>query len=112
MLKDAYLLAKIVADTAENEQHFAEMLTKYTGHTSIFLNPKRQTVAGRAARGPRRKAGRRKAGRRGRGSGRSSAETLGRYRAPRGSLPQPPRILRTVGPAGRCGRASRGAAGT
>ena len=26
MLKNAYLLAKIGADTAENEQHFAEML--------------------------------------------------------------------------------------
>ena len=26
MLNNAYLLAKIVADTAENEQHFAEIL--------------------------------------------------------------------------------------
>ena len=26
MLKNAYLLAKIGADTAENEQHFAEIL--------------------------------------------------------------------------------------
>ena len=28
MLKNAYLLAKIGADTAENEQHFDEMLPK------------------------------------------------------------------------------------
>ena len=28
MLQNAYLLAKIVADTAENEQHFAEILPK------------------------------------------------------------------------------------
>ena len=29
MLKNAYLLAKIGADTAEHEQHFAETLTKF-----------------------------------------------------------------------------------
>ena len=28
MLQNAYFLAKIVADTAENEQHFAEILPK------------------------------------------------------------------------------------
>ena len=28
MLKNAYLLAKIGADTAENEQHVAEIFTK------------------------------------------------------------------------------------
>ena len=28
MLQDAYFLAKIGADTAENEQHFAEILLK------------------------------------------------------------------------------------
>ena len=28
MLQNAYLLAKIGADTAENEQHFAEILSK------------------------------------------------------------------------------------
>ena len=28
MLKNAYLIAKIGADTAENEQHFAEILPK------------------------------------------------------------------------------------
>ena len=28
MLQNAYLLAKIGADTAENEQHFAEILPK------------------------------------------------------------------------------------
>ena len=28
MLENAYLLAKIGADTAENEQHFAEILPK------------------------------------------------------------------------------------
>ena len=29
MLQNAYLLAKIGADTAENEQHFAEILPKF-----------------------------------------------------------------------------------
>ena len=39
MLKKAYLLAKIGADTAENEQHFAENSTRcrrLTGRTGRF----------------------------------------------------------------------------
>ena len=43
MLQNAYFLAKIGADTAENEQHFAENLPK-TGcraicHVPFFLSP-------------------------------------------------------------------------
>ena len=32
MLQNAYLLAKIGADTAENEQHFAEILPKISNY--------------------------------------------------------------------------------
>ena len=39
MLQNAYLLAKIGADTAENEQHFAEILPKIgnypTGRSTV-----------------------------------------------------------------------------
>ena len=42
MLKNAYLLAKIGADTAENEQHFAEILPK-TGNR--HSNEARDAVA-------------------------------------------------------------------
>ena len=34
MLKNAYLLANIGADTAENGQHFAESLTKFLQHST------------------------------------------------------------------------------
>ena len=44
MLRSAYLLAKIGADTAESEQHFAEILPK-TGNSTL-----------RVAVGPRRPA--------------------------------------------------------
>ena len=53
MLQNAYLLAKIGADTAENEQHFAEILPKTgnypTGPTSMTAHPD--------ARGGLRRAG-------------------------------------------------------
>ena len=43
MLKNAYLLAKIGADTAENEQHFAKILPKTgnypTGSYPLLLGP-------------------------------------------------------------------------
>ena len=37
MLQNAYLLAKIGADTAENEQHFAEILPKLATTAPSFL---------------------------------------------------------------------------
>ena len=50
MLQNACLLAKIGADTAENEQHFAEILPKTgnypTGPTSDELAPGACTVVG------------------------------------------------------------------
>ena len=48
MLQNAYFLAKIGADTAENEQHFAEILPK-TGTYST--GPRAAARAPRAARG-------------------------------------------------------------
>ena len=39
MLKNAYLLAKIGADTAENEQHFAEMLPKIGNYPTDSVLP-------------------------------------------------------------------------
>ena len=35
MLQNSYLLAKIGADTAENEQHFAQNLAKIGGHGQL-----------------------------------------------------------------------------
>ena len=37
MLQNAYFLAKIGADTAENEQHFAEILPKIGNHPTVRL---------------------------------------------------------------------------
>ena len=61
MLQNAYLLAKIGADTAENEQHFAEILPK-TGNY-----PAGSAVGARRA-APRAECRRRRTGRR-RGAG-------------------------------------------
>ena len=44
MLQNAYFLAKIGADTAENEQHFAEILPTGINHAS---RPARTTCGGR-----------------------------------------------------------------
>ena len=35
MLQNAYLLAKIGADTVENEQHFAEILPKFGNYPTL-----------------------------------------------------------------------------
>ena len=50
MLQNAYFLAKIGADTAENEQHFAEILPK-TGNypTSMTAGRGGDDVPGRRA---------------------------------------------------------------
>ena len=48
MLQNAYFLAKIGADTAENEQHFAEILPKIGNYPTGRLTPR----AGRAAPWP------------------------------------------------------------
>ena len=58
MLQNAYFLAKIGADTAENEQHFAEILPK-TGNypTDPYASARRRAGPGRfrgAAPGRRR----------------------------------------------------------
>ena len=37
MLKNAYFLAKIGADTAENEQHFAEILPKLATTQAVVV---------------------------------------------------------------------------
>ena len=37
MLQNAYFLAKIGADTAENEQHFAEILPKTGNYPTVRL---------------------------------------------------------------------------
>ena len=52
MLKNAYLLAKIRADTAENEQHFAEMLPKTGNYPLEASRP--EAAAARTATRPRR----------------------------------------------------------
>ena len=56
MLQNAYLLAKIGADTAENEQHFAEILPKTgnyptgpPGRSSLPERPAGAGVAGMVA---------------------------------------------------------------
>ena len=52
MLQNAYLLAKIGADTAENEQHFAEKLPKVGNHpTGPRLGPGLRCGLRREARG-------------------------------------------------------------
>ena len=53
MLKNAYLLAKIGADTAENEQHFAEILPKLAG-SLIELRAGPGTTTSTADAGSRR----------------------------------------------------------
>ena len=45
MLQNAYVLAKIGADTAENEQHFAKNLRK-TGNYPTASRPQRGEAAG------------------------------------------------------------------
>ena len=53
MLQNAYLLAKIGADTAENEQHFAEILPK-TGNYPTDPDPWRvdeESASGRQITG-------------------------------------------------------------
>ena len=72
MLQNAYFLAKIGADTAENEQHFAEILPKtgnyptgppgrrrmerpsLTGHAERLGRPRRRRRRSRRRRRPRR----------------------------------------------------------
>ena len=61
MLQNAYFLAKIGADTAENEWHFAKILPKFGNYA--------------AAAGPR--AGRRRVARRRPGGARPHGEGLG-----------------------------------
>ena len=60
MLQNAYFLAKIGADTAENEQHFAEILPKTgnypTGPVPRVLGGHWGKASGPAERGPRRGA--------------------------------------------------------
>ena len=38
MLQNAYFLAKIGADTAENEQHFAEILPKIGNYPTLLAS--------------------------------------------------------------------------
>ena len=66
MLKNAYLLAKIGADTAENERHFAENLPKignyFTGRARAHEVRRPHGAALRGGAGPavRRQAGKTK----------------------------------------------------
>ena len=46
MLKNAYLLAKIGADIAENEQHFAEILPKIGNYPTSLEAPSRARTMG------------------------------------------------------------------
>ena len=50
MLQNAYLLAKIGADTAENEQHFAEILPKSSNYHACGGDAHVCDMYGRAAR--------------------------------------------------------------
>ena len=54
MLQNAYLLAKIGADTAENEQHFAEILPKIGNYPT---GPAAARTGTAAAAGPRPRLG-------------------------------------------------------
>ena len=65
MLKNDYLLAKIGADTAENEQHFAENLPKIGNYPT---GPE-------ARRGPQERATGRPPGRRATGSARARSRS-------------------------------------
>ena len=56
MLQNAYFLAKIGADTAENEQHFAEILPK-TGNYPTGQHQSTSTGSGQAARQAAQPAG-------------------------------------------------------
>ena len=62
MLQNAYLLAKIGADTAENEQHFAEILPKIGNYPTGPPSPARDAEAS-GHRVPRRARARREPGR-------------------------------------------------
>ena len=63
MLKNAYLLAKIGADTAENERHFAENLPKISKLANARASrPKKPTSPTRLAPGTRRSPARRTTG--------------------------------------------------
>ena len=56
MMTNAYLLAKIGADTAENEQHFAEILLigrRVADRCSAAARASRTTSSARSRRGPR-----------------------------------------------------------
>ena len=46
MLQNAYFLAKIGADTAENEQHFAEILPKFGNYPTGWTESAGQAQAG------------------------------------------------------------------
>ena len=56
MLQNAYLLTKIGADTAENEQHFAEILPKIGNYPTGRLTPWAGSIEASRPRGPRRGA--------------------------------------------------------
>ena len=60
MLQSAYLLAKIGADTAENERNFAENLQKI-GNYPYAEEPEERLLRGAAAAVPGRGEGRRRA---------------------------------------------------
>ena len=53
MLQNAYFLAKIGADTAENERHFAEHLPKIGNYAGVRGGPWRRRPAGGRSGGPR-----------------------------------------------------------
>ena len=48
MLQNAYFLAKIGADTAENEQHFAENLPKIGNYPTVPTRSRREELGGAA----------------------------------------------------------------
>ena len=65
MLQNAYFLAKIGADTAENEQHFAEICQKLAfrrapGRDRRGPRPRRREARGARAGGPERPPRRRR----------------------------------------------------
>ena len=52
MLQNSYFLAKIGADTAENEQHFAEILPKTATYPTTLLLASRPDLASKLRRRP------------------------------------------------------------